>query len=324
MTVHRLSHGVTSWNNRAATSEPFPPLPPAFLPVPPSPPVPLFPSRNVTSHVDEHVLGTAAAAAAADAYANHIAREIDSDAPMQLTTTCRICGQTHLNHVDGMCSRCHNPLTAEVAALNNDRASFFERQQELAERFSTDSVAVRVHTGEQGNRGLHRPRPPARMDRQKVLEIQIRFRRLGFQTGVDMFNETNWSAKNGSTTAQKPPDWRYRMDSQREHDYRHDRDLQFYEDLDQRLASYMKVYKPMSIHERVARWGGHMSVRPQPGAPPLSRQQNVGRIIEQCAEANSRNRERSRSRDVPWQGSTAESSSTARSSSWRSDEWHHR
>ena len=138
-----------------------------------------------------------------------------------------------------------------------------------------------------------------------------------------MFNETNWSAKGGSTPAPKPPDWRYKMDAQHTHDETHDRDLHFYQALDHRLATHKVIHKPMSIAERVERWGGQMSVRPQPGAPPLSRQQNVGRIIEHCAEENSRNRERSRSRDVPWQGSTDRSSS-ARSSSWRPDDWHYR
>ena len=312
-------------DSRAAASEPFPPLPPAaLLPVPPpadSSARHLLPHNLSSSHVNDHVLGIAAAAAAADAFANHIAREADSAAPLQVTTICRICSQAHINHVDGMCSRCHNPLTAKVVALNNARA--YDRQREFAERYSTDSVAVRVHDGVQGNRGLHRSRTPAKMERQKDLEIQIRFRRLGFKTGVDLFNETNWSAQGGSTTAPKPQGWRQKMDAQHLHDNQHDRDLAFYQALDSRLASHRVTHMPMSLAERVQRFGGQLSVHPQPGAPPLSRQHNVGRTIEHVAEENRRIRERSRSRDSPWQGSTGWASSS-RSSSWRPGEWQNR
>jgi hypothetical protein len=274
-----------------------------------------------TSQINTQVLESVREAAAADAIANHLAQQANSAAPVQTTTVCRICSQAHLNFEDGLCSRCHNPLTAQVATRNAVRSETwrredYESQRAFAERHSTDSVSVRVHDCSQGNRGQNRSRTPAKLAHDKDIALQTRIRRLGFRTGVDMYNESNWQAKDGSSTAPKPLNWRRNMDAQHLHDREHDRDLPFFQALDSRLASHKVYYKPLTLDERVQRFGDRMSVHPQPGAPPLRLQQNVGPIIEQVVAENHRVRDRSRSREGQWQGSTAWASS-AQSSSWR-------
>ena len=156
-----------------------------------------------------------------------------------------------------------------------------------------------------------------------------RIRRLGFASGVDMVNESNWS-RNGDTTAQKPLNWRSNLTWQHDVDKELGRDLAFYQAFDERLAAYQTVRKPMSLQQRVDRFGNQFSVVPQPGAPPLRHQQGVGPIIEHVVAENHRIRDRSRSRNSsiwkqgdnedPRQGSTGWGSS-ARSSSWRQGDW---
>jgi len=158
----------------------------------------------------------------------------------------------------------------------------------------------------------------------------IRIRRLGFASGVDMITESNWSAKDGSTIAPKPLNWRSSLNWQHDYDRDHGRDLAFYQAFDERLATYEVQRRPMTLEQRVSRFGNQFSVHPQPGAPPLRHQHGVGRIIEHVVAENHRIRERSRSRDSsiwmqgdiedPRQGSTGWGSS-ARSSSWRQGDW---
>ena len=175
----------------------------------------------------------------------------------------------------------------------------------VAQQNSNDSVVVRVHDGIHGNRGTRRPRSQAQLERQQDLELRTRFRRLEFTSGVDMFLETNWCDINGNPDGPKPEAWHQQMAAQRGRDREKNRGAQFYEALDNRLANHETVHMPMSRDQRVATFGGLMSVHPAPGARPLSRQRDVGGTIHRVVEANRRFvRERSRSRDDPWQGST--------------------
>ena len=201
--------------------------------------------------------------AAEDAAANY-RRDANDDTPLQTTIVCRTCGTK--NPTDGLCSRCHNPLSQQAADRN------MTQLHEFAQINSTDSVEVRVHDGSQGNRGQHRSRTPAALEHDRDMRFRTRFRRLGFTCGTDMVNETNYTHVDGSTNP--PPDWYAKMADQREKDRQKGRDYAFYQAVDARLAAHVNAHMPMSRTDRMQQFGGFMSVRPAPGAQPLDRQRD--------------------------------------------------
>ena len=155
---------------------------------------------------------------------------------------------------------------------------------------------------------MHRYLDEYQLQKVKDDTLHKRIRRLGYRTGADFYNERNWEPAPGETEA--PPGWRDAMDEHHAHDRKIGRTLQHYYDMDDRRA-YRKAHKQdlgMTPAAREAQFGGYMTVRAAPGAPPLRQQQGVGHIINAAAthnRAHGRDRSRSAQREP------------ARSSSWR-------
>jgi len=251
--------------------------------------------------MDRRVREVVAAAAASDTVANEMAYRAGATTAAQWTTVCQICTTLHRNRHDVICSRCHNPLTENAAKR-------YKIQHEFAQRLSNDQVIVQVSDGKHGSRGMHRYLDEYQLQKVKDDTLHKRIRRLGYQNGADFYNERNWEPAPGETEA--PPGWRDAMDEHHAHDRKIGRTLQDYYDMDDRRA-YRKAHKQdlgMTSAAREAQFGGYLTVRAAPGAPPLRQQQGVGHIIAATADHNrAHGRERSRSAQRV----------CSRSSSWR-------
>jgi hypothetical protein len=131
-----------------------------------------------------------------------------------------------------------------------------------------------------------------------------------------MFQDKNWTPKEGAASETRTAEWYAQYASQKKHDEESvpPRDLAFYLDFDLKVNSRESQSHGMPLQERLSRYGGRIEVAARPGAPALRDQPHAGRAIQQATEANRRlrlDREYSdRSRSNPRGGYTPPSRST--------------